>query len=208
MKDETYTREKLRELCQSDPEAIINLIESLMKTIRLLNERVKHLERQLNQDSHNSSKPPSSDGMKRIMSSTREKSNRQSGGQKGHKGTTLLMKEKADKIIEHRLYKCLCGCSLKNEKLRRKHCRQVIDIPTPQTEYTEHQSEEKQCPNCGAIMVAPFPEGVEKVIQYGINIKSLALSLIQYQLIPLKRTEEFLKDIFSVNDHRQRRWLP
>lgn len=198
MKSETYTRENLRELCQRDPEAIINLIESLMKTISVLNERVTQLEQQIRQDSHNSSKPPSSDGMKRIISSTREKSNRQSGGQRGHKGTTLAMKEKADKIIEHTVEKCSCGCALQHVEVRRRHSRQVIDIPTPKIEYTEHQSQEKQCPHCGKIISAPFPEGVEKVVQYGVNIKSLALSLMQYQLIPLKRTQELLKDIFTI----------
>jgi transposase len=198
VQDETYTREKLKELCQSDPEAIINLIEYLMKTMTLLNERVTQLEQQLKQDSHNSSKPPSSDGMKRTISSTRIKSNRSSGGQQGHTGSTLAMTKTPDKIIPHTVAQCPCGCSLEKVPLRRRHKRQVIDIPTPTIEYTEHQSQEKQCPRCGKIISAPFPEGVEKVVQYGVNIKSLALSLMQYQLIPLKRTQELLKDIFTI----------
>ncbi len=169
-----------------------------MKTISLLDERVKQLEQQLKQDSHNSNKPPSSDGLKRTITPTRTKSNRSSGGQHGHKGTTLAMTDTPDKVIPHTIDRCACGCSLKHVPVRRQHRRQVIDIPAPQVEYIEHQSEEKQCPRCGAITVAPFPEGVEKSIQYGTNIKSFAVCLGQYQLIPLQRTQELLRDMFQI----------
>lgn len=166
--------------------------------LTLLEERVTQLEQQLKQDSHNSSKPPSSDGMKRTINSTRPKSNRSSGGQQGHKGTTLAMTNTPDKIIPHPVDRCPCGCSLKHVPVRRTHRRQVIDIPTPQIEYTEHQSEEKQCSRCGETTRAPFPEGIEKNIQYGANIKSFAVCLMQYQLIPLKRTQELLRDMFQI----------
>lgn len=203
--NKTHTQEELRKLCTSNPDIIVsiilsqsNIINELRETIRMMSEQLKTLQAQKNQDSHNSSKPPSSDGMKRTISSTRTKSNRPSGGQRGHKGTTLVMKDKPDRTIEHTVDQCSCGCSLKSVSVRRRHQRQMIDIPMPKIEYTEHQSEEKQCPNCGRITVAPFPEDIEKSIQYGANIKSFAICLIQYQLIPLKRTQEFLRDMFQI----------
>jgi transposase len=198
MQNEIYTREKFVELCRTNSERAADILVSMSNAVTLLEGRVTQLEQQTKQDSHNSNKPPSSDGMKRTISSTRTKSNRPSGGQHGHKGTTLAMTKTPDKTIEHTLERCACGCSLKHVKVRRKHRRQVIDIPMPKIEYTEHQSQEKQCPRCGKTTTAPFPEGIEKSIQYGANIKSFAICLVQYQLIPLKRAQEFLKDMFQI----------
>ncbi|MFH0990200.1 MAG: transposase, partial [bacterium] len=174
------------------------IISKLRGIIQTLNEQLKELQAQKNQDSQNSNKPPSSDGLKRVITPTRAKSNRSSGGQLGHKGSTLAMTKTPDEIIPHAVDRCSCGCSLKCVPVRRTHRRQVIDIPLPRIEYTEHQSDEKQCPRCGEIIIAPFPEGIEKNIQYGTNIKSLALYLMQYQLIPLKRTQELLRNMFHI----------
>ncbi|MBT9146804.1 MAG: hypothetical protein DDT32_00549 [Syntrophomonadaceae bacterium] len=43
---------------EAGPEAVINLISSLIDTITELQERVKALEEQLNKNSRNSNKPP------------------------------------------------------------------------------------------------------------------------------------------------------
>jgi hypothetical protein len=53
---------------------------------------IAELERRLGLNSSNSGKPPSSDGLKKParVKSLRERSGNQPGGQKGHKGETLL----------------------------------------------------------------------------------------------------------------------
>src|SRR5258708_12723330 len=55
----------------------------------LLLERVQELEARLAKDSHNSSKPPSSDGLARKTKSLRRRSGKKPGGQLGHRGETL-----------------------------------------------------------------------------------------------------------------------
>lgn len=68
-------------------------ISGLKQTISDLRETIKDLQRQLNMDSHNSSKPPSSDGYKKANKnrSLREKTGRKTGGQKGHKGVNMKL---------------------------------------------------------------------------------------------------------------------
>ena len=54
-------REEIRALCASNPEAIEAYIESLESQIKELSEKLQALEARLNQNSRNSSKPPSTD---------------------------------------------------------------------------------------------------------------------------------------------------
>ena len=86
-------------LCKSDPNSIVDLIKSLESQIKELNEKLKFLEARLNQNSQNSSKPPSTDvfmGKKPKPESTRTISGKKAGGQKGHPGKTLEMVEAPD----------------------------------------------------------------------------------------------------------------
>src|ERR1700719_2108568 len=71
------------------PAEVEELIASLKRQIVALQAEVSDLRRQLGRDSSNSSKPPSSDGVKkkpRIAGSLRGRSGKASGGEKGHRG--------------------------------------------------------------------------------------------------------------------------
>lgn len=95
------TREKSLEIYEAGPEAVIALfrefeiaIEKRDALIAELCERVSVLEARLNQNSQNSSKPPSTDvfvNEKLQPKSTRTKSGKKPGGQKDHPGNTLEM---------------------------------------------------------------------------------------------------------------------
>ena len=76
-------------------------ISGLKQTISDLQENIKDLQRQLNMDSHNSSKPPSSDGYKKANKnrSLREKTGRKTGGQKGHKGVNMKLHHEPKELM-------------------------------------------------------------------------------------------------------------
>ena len=76
-------------------------ISGLKQTISDLQETIKDLQRQLNMDSHNSSKPPSSDGYKKANKnrSLREKTGRKTGGQKGHKGVNINLHHEPKELM-------------------------------------------------------------------------------------------------------------
>ncbi|MEO1391164.1 MAG: DUF6444 domain-containing protein, partial [Cyanobacteria bacterium J06634_6] len=72
------------------------LVEKLLKQQIALESRIKALEDKQTKNSRNSNKPPSGDGFGNRTKSLRKKSQRPSGGQKGHPGSTLEWREQVD----------------------------------------------------------------------------------------------------------------
>jgi transposase len=173
-------------------------IARLADKIEKLEARNRQLESQIGKDSHNSHKPPSSDGLKRVVKSNRTKSNKPSGGQNGHQGTTLTMVETPDHVVTHAVGECTtCGLHLHRVTPSAIRRRQVFDIPPMRVEVTEHRAEEKGCPRCGSKNAAQFPDGVTKTAQYGTQLKTITLLLSHYQLVPGKRLREALQELFG-----------
>ena len=134
------TREEILEIYEAGPEAVIPVIqrlESIIKTqdsqIAELEERVRVLESRLNQNSQNSSKPPSTDvfcNKKPKTKGIRKSSGQKAGGQKGHSGKTLEMVENPDQIICHSPECCEnCGHNRENIEVQDYERRQEIEIP-------------------------------------------------------------------------------
>jgi transposase len=91
-------RDEILALCASNPEVIAYIL-SLEFQIKELSEKLQALEARLNQNSRNSSKPPSTDFSfkeKPNPKSRRKKSGKKSGGQDGHPGSTLDMVNNPD----------------------------------------------------------------------------------------------------------------
>ena len=84
----TISKDEILACYAQGKEAVIVLVESLVARINALEARIEVLENQKNQDSKNSSKPPSGDGFGKRTKSLRTKSGKQSGGQKDHPGST------------------------------------------------------------------------------------------------------------------------
>ena len=64
-------------------------VETLQGQLQGALARIGELEGRLSKDSHNSHKPPSSNGLGRKTGSLRKPSGKKSGGQEGHSGQTL-----------------------------------------------------------------------------------------------------------------------
>jgi len=158
--------------------------------------RLGEVEGKLAKDSHNSSKPPSSDGLGRKRVSLRKKSEKKPGGQAGHPGHTLLTVETPDEVVRHRPMVCQhCQHSLEEVAGKVKERRQVHDLPKIQLRVCEHHVEEVACPACGQYNVGSFPAGVMAPVQYGPNVQALAVYLHQGQLVPMARTCEVLDEV-------------
>ena len=185
----------------SVPPEVEELIASLKREIEALRAENAELRRRLGLDSSNSSKPPSSDGLKkkpRILGSLRTRSGKPSGGQKGHRGDTLRQVANPDRIVEHAATLCRhCCAGLDAGSAVGAEKRQVFDLPERMIEVTEHRAAIHCCPNCRGETRAAFPEGVVSPTQYGERIKAAAIYLNVQQLIPEDRAAQALNDLFG-----------
>jgi len=168
-----------------------------------LHERLSRYERP-EKDSHNSGIPPSKESIKaqvmRRTRSLRTPSGRPSGGQKGHKGTTLLMNPTPDETQVHTPDYCTCcGKSLSGIQGKEAEVRQSIDIPLPVCPViTNHVSMEKKC-DCGHLNRGSFPLYVKSGVSYGVNIHALVAYLSTLQFIPFKRLTTIIRDIYGIS---------
>ena len=168
------------------------------QSVNVLEKEVKRLQNIQSKDSHNSSKPPSSDIKKpKRTKSLRKSSGKKSGGQPGHKGHTLKAVSNPDHIDLCKLHECPhCQASLDRVSALTYESRQVFDIPPLQIEVTEHRAEIKECPQCKQFSRANFPSGVSLPVQYGEHLKAQLTYFNNYHFIPLERTVEIIEDLF------------
>ena len=175
-------------------------LRALQGRVRALERQVKDLQGHLAKNSHNSSKPPSSDGLtKPPPRSLRERSGRKAGGQPGHPGQTLQRVPKPDHLEVHSLERCphCQGEGLEKEPVLNYESRQVFDLPPRRLEVTEHRAEIKLCPHCGEEVRAQFPAGVQAPVQYGPRFVSLMVYLNVEQLLPYDRLGRLCADLFG-----------
>ncbi len=174
--------------------------DALFKLVAELAAEVAELKSRLAKNSSNSSKPPSSDGLKKPpqTKSSRQSSVKKRGGQPGHKGASLSQVEKPDHVVLHKVASCDdCGASLVDVKVDGIEKRQVLDLPPLTLIVTEHQAEQKSC-SCGCVTTAAFPPEATAPVQYGPWVQALVVYLSVYQFLPYARLKEFFSELFRV----------
>lgn len=100
--------ERIAQLEQENTELRTKLAEAYQQITQLA-ERLQRVEEQLANDSHNSSKPPSSDGPRRRPGNQRQRSEKQTGGQLGHTRHTLMQVASPDEVVCQRPPVCCTG---------------------------------------------------------------------------------------------------
>lgn len=143
-------------------------------------------------DSHNSSKPPSTDPNRERK--VRAVGDKKAGGQPNHKGSTLTLREEPDEI-EH--------IAIDRRTLPKGHyvddgydVRQVIDLHIERvvTEYRAQALKNEK----GQRFVAEFPVEIARPVQYGASVKANAVYMSMFQLIPYERVQTHFAEQFSI----------
>jgi transposase len=185
------SREELRRWGQADPAGLADYAFQLQAQVRQLQDAAA-------QNSHNSSRPPSTDRNEKPQpKSLRAKSGRKPGGQPGHPGRTLAFSDHPKHTIIHPLGECPCGEDLSRQPAIDFERRQVFDLPDLKLECTEHRAEIKECPCCHQLSTAPFPQDAPAPVQYGKNFRALLVYLYEAQVGASQRVGEMCAEMFG-----------
>lgn len=152
------------------------------KILKNDNDRMKSI---LNKDSSNSSIPPSKDEkQKKKKVNLREKSNKKTGGQKGHKGVTFTKQDVEELMKKENVKKE----TIEHGNPRGKYCITKYEIDTKTIVivkehkfYFNKRSEIK------------IPKEFVSDVHYGENFKTLCDIMIVEEVISLERIKEFVE---------------
>lgn len=160
------------------------------------------LRARLAEDSHNSSKPPSSGGYAKQSAeknnrkrSLRRGSGRKPGGQAGHEGHRLARREDPDRAELHEVKVCeCCGRDLSAAPIEQSQSRQVFDLPEMLAlGCVEHWIQMRRC-ECGHLASSSFPAEATAPTCYGPRVRALGIYLVSYQHLPYERAAGILSD--------------
>jgi len=181
-------------------------LDSLLKLNAQQAEKIKMLLQKIDEltcgqkDSHNSSKPPSSDGYmkKPAPKSLRQSSGKKQGGQPGHKGSGMKIERLPDETIQHYPPACV-SCPRRGEcQARLAEKRYEYDIVV-HSKLVEHQQMECCCPMQNqAVLQGKFPEHIKATKQYGLNIAAFASALSTVGMVGIDRIHQLLQSVFQV----------
>jgi len=152
------------------PRSVLAYVEALEALVVAHEARIAALEARLRQDSGTSSRPPSSDSLKRQAerraapaSAPRDGEPRRQGGQPGHPGhhRALLGEERVDRVVVVTPDACRgCGVGLSLEGGAGDPADervQVVELPPVRAEVTEYRLAARQCGSCGVVTRAARP---------------------------------------------------
>lgn len=156
---------------------------AVLALVRSFERRITDLEARLNQDSSNSSKPPSSDLPYAKRRPPRTPSGKKKGGQDGHRrhAREMVPAERLTAIVERRPTACRgCGHCLRGDDPGPVR-HQVAELPEARPDVVEYRLHRLGCPRCGVATRAGLPAGVPRGA-FGLRLQATVALLGAYRL--------------------------
>src|SRR5262249_47466862 len=134
-------------------------VAELRAKLQALQQQAQHLQDQLNQNSTNSSRPPSTDPPTIKRRPPRPPLALPLGGQRGHQRHQRPLLPPAHTEPSKPTHCRRCGHDLRgSDPPPLRH--QVVELPPLRPEVTEYQLHRLRCPRCGLSTCASLPAGV------------------------------------------------
>ena len=173
---------------------------ALLALLNSLYQRIAELERRLNQNSTNSSKPPSSDpiGLKRKPPAP--PSGRSRGAQPGHPKAfrTLVPPEKLRSCRDCKPRSCRrCGHDLHGEDPT-PLIHQVADLPKIEPVVDQYRLHRLTCPDCGVTTCGTLPDGVP-TRSFGPSLQAVLATLAGAYRLSKRQIQQLAADLFGLS---------
>ena len=173
------------------------LLFEMQQQVKLLEKRIEKLEVQSNKNSHNSSKPPSSDPPFSRKKRKKKKSKRSRGGQKGHEPhqQQILDPNESHWLMPKR---CSCGHSAFDPKqMQPFYVHQHIELPEIEMDVSHYILQQCDCPNCGKTVKAKLPP--EVTTGYGARFTALIGELSGIKAMSRNDVKQLCKSVLGVS---------
>ena len=196
----------LRVLVAEDAERRLTKIEQKQNTkINEMADEIKRLKREIerlkvltNLDGTTSGIPTSKTpiGKKKVVPNFAKNTGGKKGREYGHKKDKLekVSEDKINEYIKHELDKCP-NCDKSELTLTGKIITKQVKDYKIIVNYTEHEFMEYKCNCCGKTVHAPIPNHLKEDIQYGSNVKSVALTLSNVGNVSLNKIRRILNGL-------------
>lgn len=199
-------------LSQLPTEELVNIIlqqaianRELQATIKELKQEIERLRVSFNLDSKNSSKPPSSDLLKKAENkksenlSELENSKRKPGGQPGHLGKTRKGFGRIDRVEILRPECCVvCGHTAflgEPVKIETQQVAQLVACPIEVVEYHRHTC---KCQGCGELQTAGWSPEMIPGQDLGVRLQAFLGWINNYGHLPYEKQQEMLWELGRV----------
>lgn len=177
--------------------------DSVKGVVTVLSERLAYIEEQLNQNSQNSSRPPSSDGFgKQDLANNQKKKKPKKKPKPSHSSTSnkarqLYPIESCSEVYSHVPKICQhCGEQL-NGKDETPYRHQIVEIPPISPYVIEHQLQQLECDCCGKKTRATLPEEVPRS-GYGDRLAAVVAWLSGEHHQSHRMVKSLLSTLFSI----------
>ena len=175
------------------------MVEYYEQRIAQLETEVRELTARLNQNSQNSSKPPSSDGPHVKRKPPKPPSGRKPGGQLGHPPhqRAFVPIEQVNTVVVCKPEQCRrCGKPLMGSDPEPWR-QQVVELPPVRPHLTEYQLHRLRCTGCGITTCGEFPSGVGATC-YGPRIASIVALCTGGYRMSKRMVVSFCRDVFGI----------
>ena len=192
-------------LKQLSPEQLVSIILHQQTLIEQFKQEIEQFKAQERTDSQTSSKPPSTDLLKKsekpkASTGMAESDKRKPGGQPGHPGKTRKGFGRVDQYELLRPDICPnCGSLEFSQQPVAIQVQQVAQLVERPIEVVEYQRQSCQCVHCGQVHIAAWPQSIVPGQDLGLSLQGLLVWLGNYAHVSYEKQQELLRELGDID---------